>query len=577
MTIRLLCILLVAFALRVSLLNDITIDHDEEDVYRRFLSDETWWSIINGEARLNHHIPALLWAKLAMATFGNTLLSLRWPSFLMSMLSIALIYRLASWVFNSQVGWIAATLAVFNPYLLNYTTNFRGYCAMMFYILLAYTLTLHLRRQIQIKLVILIIIVMAVAQFNHLYATLAWFGLWWILLAEKGYQQRQRWFLLIGMTSSTMVLTGLFLLPNLLKLLTRTDIAIEIQRPSSPSTLASTLARFSNYQLDKLNLESPLTACILISLVLVASLVLLWGYPTSPRNGHILAWFYLPLVIYHLGHLFVLPQVLSRPRYFTFVAPFFVILLAYAIEQMSQFTIRWLPEKAQKLSGTYGLLLQTFFIGVIFVLWLNPFQAKLADDATGNWFAVAKYLKTELKPTDLLLCEAYQHNWWEVDYNDVNTNCLRNLQYWLDALDIPHIYPVDGLGVVTDPLQLQAVNPVHFQQISGVWLVLSDVPSDQPMPQAALDQFNRLGRTVIFPPPAKAALPAVSQHLHTLNDITPAADMQALHLLRLGQLAIFQGQQSQAEQAWLELERHRPHVSPELEWYIQEQLPTDKH
>lgn len=576
MNIRLLFVLLFAFALRVGFLNEMTIDHDEEDVYRRFLNEESWWPIVSGEARLNHHIPALLWTKLAMATLGNTLFSLRWPSLLMSMVSIALIYRLARWLFNSRIGLLAAVVAMFNPYILYYTYNFRGYCALMFFILVAYFLVIKLRRQATVGSMVLVVIIMAVAQFNHLYAALAWLGLWWILLAEEQHRRRQSWYLVIGMTVTAMILTALFSLPNLLKLIIGTDIAVEMQNPVHPPTLGLTIAWFSGYQLDDINIERPFIFYLLVWLVLMASLKLLWNllwhYPTNRRNGYILAWFYLPLVTYHLGHLFVLPQVIGRPRYFTFVVPFFVILLAYAIEQMSQFTIRWLPEKAQKLSGTYGLLLKIFFIGIIFLLWFNPFQAMITRDGTGNWFAVAKYLKTELKPTDLLLCEAYQHNWWEIDYNEVNTNCLRNLHYWLDALEIPHIYPVDSLGVVTDPRQLQAVNPVHFQQISGVWLVLSQVPPDQPVPQTALDQFNQLGRTVIFPPPTQAALPAVSQHLHTLNTITPASDMQALHQLRLGQLALFQGQQSQAEQAWLELERHRPHLSPEVKLYIQEQL-----
>lgn len=73
-------ILLIAFFLCQSALNDRAIDHDEEYEYSRFLDRQSPWQILIEDYELGLHVLAAIWAKSSIMLLGNTLFSLRWPS-----------------------------------------------------------------------------------------------------------------------------------------------------------------------------------------------------------------------------------------------------------------------------------------------------------------------------------------------------------------------------------------------------------------------------------------------------------------------------------------------------------------
>jgi hypothetical protein len=560
----------VAFFLRIYATNEKAIDHDEYDVYRRVLDDELLWQIPFGSARLNHHPLALFLAKSSMELLGNSLFSLRWPSICMSVISIIFIYKIAVWLFNRRVGIAAALLLTFNPFALYYTHNSRGYLAMMFYVLLAHYLALHAIRSNQKRYWLATGVVMTLAVYNHLYALLGWLGLFWTIFVQSFYKKRlslQLWGKMILTMLLSLTATLVLFLPILQRALTEDDIAVEMQEPSVAPSPFWTLSWFSGVDLDGLN-ANPIIFYVLITLVAITTLLILYNQPPNYRAYHLLGWFFLPLIIYHFGNWFIFPSILGRPRYFSFVLPFYLIILAVSPFELARFTEKFLPTQLNMAIIYYVVLL-----AVVLAFWIPPWREMYTRDATGNWPAVADYLSHQMQPLDIVICESFEHEWWSDNYLDQNGNCRRNIEYWLDTHHINLIYPVYNLGEISSYDKIKDFDPSTLARVRRIWVIVWGVPPDIKLDNQAYPEWNRFGRTVVLPPSLSSnAVEALMIHIEQLNSFSNDPTTQLIHHSRLALLAGIQGQTERVarEREYIEKLRKQLQIIPsELEQHLE--------
>ncbi len=567
----LITILFLAFFLRVYALNEVTIDHDEYDVYQRILSDETLWQIPFGDAQLNYHLLALIWSKAAVVVMGNSLFSLRWPSVWMSIVSIALIYQLGTWVLNKKVGLVAALLFTLNPYALHYAYNFRGYMGMMFYVMLAYYLAILALRLKQRRYWVGVVLVMALAVYNHLYAALGWAGLFWLVFWYSRYEQQSTLRLIKEMTLmmiSSLTIMLILSASILWRLYTENSGLIQPEIPAQFPSPLWTLSWFNGTGLDKLNPNNPTALYLSLLIVGFISLGLIFKRPSNYRAYCLLGWFFLPLLIYHLGNWLIFPSILGRPRYFSFVLPYFLLLLALWPFELARFTKKF---GAVRLGAAIGFLV----LGVIVSYWMLPLRERYDRDATDNWPAVSVYLSRHIQPTDIVLCESFDQGWWTRDYHDINGNCRYNIGYWLHTHQVSLIHPVENLGEISNYDSLTSLDIETLTRFHRVWIVMWGVPD-----RIAVDH-NRFGRTIVLPPPpASNAVEALSRHIEQLNRLTDDPEIRLIYHARLAQLANIQGQTSRVTEEWGHVEELRKKLtdtSPELQRYLetQKQLSSD--
>ncbi len=566
----LILVLLAAFFLRVYPTNEIALNHDEELVYRRILNDETVWQIPFGGARISHHVFALVVARGAMEIFGNFIFSLRWPSILMSVLSVVLIYKIGQWAFNKKVGIIAALLLTLNPYALYYTYNSRGYAAMMFYVLIVYYLAILAFRSNRWWYWVAIGTIMSLALYNHLYTVFAWPGLFWLILIWS-WQKKQLNLRLWKRMAITMIvslaLTVVLYSPILWRGYTNENsVIIEMQRPPVAPSPFWTLSWFSGSHLDELNPDQTVYY-LLMGLLIVGSGLILFNKPLNYRAYCLLGWFLLPLLIYHLGNWFIFPSILGRPRYFGFVLPFFLLIVAVSPFKLAKLTRRLLAGHP-RLTNVYYVI-----IPIVMALWIVPIREMYSREATGNWPGVSNYLSQNVHPLDIILCESFEHEWWNDDYYDQNGNCRRNIGYWLDTKQAEPLFPVRNLGYVSRYDDIKSFDVAQLTRHRQVWVVYWGIPADVDFGNVSFPEWDRFGRTVVIPPPpASNAVEAVMRHIEQLDKYYDEPKMRLIHHARLAQLASIQGETERAAEEWNYVERLQEEIEtipPELEQFLE--------
>ncbi len=511
-------ILFIAFYLQLLSANDIRIDHDEFDVYSRIINKEALWQIPFGKSLINYHIVALILAKASINVLGDSLFALRWPSICFGLLSIALIYRIGTWLINKPTGLSAAILLAFNPFALYYTSNSRGYLGMMCYVLLAYFLTIQAIKTNKMRYGFAIAIVMAVAIYNHLYAALAWPGLLWLGISHSGLKRLKFWFITVG--ASGLLLLVIFT-PLLIRSFYQQNRVVDWlwTRPLSPMT---TLNEMAGLNLISEN-ESPFI------FYLLATLVLLTLIPTRTKNlKYLWGWFLFPLAIYHLGNRFIFPSISAHTRYFTFVLPFLLLLIAEAIVNLDRKL--WVGQAKFLAPAKYILLL------VIVSSWLPIIQKLHYEAPNGNWVATANYLSKHLKLTDWVLCESFNHDNGERFIYNWTKDCKRNLTYWLKVRQVKHLYPITILESATNYDEMMAHAELLHQR-GRVWVIVGQIPPAKVPLDPTWPHFSRFGASAIMLPPADSTvLKGTINQLERLNSLADSPDGQLFYRSRLAKL-----------------------------------------
>jgi uncharacterized membrane protein len=574
--ILILIVLLLAFFLATYATNEIAIHLDEYTVYSKDMRHESLWQMpLLGNNPASHHLLAVFLAKGSIDIWGDTLFSLRWPSILMSVMSIALTYKIGSWSFDKKVGIGAALLLTFNPYALFYAHDSRGYTGMMFYALVAYYLAICAVQSTQKRYWIAIGAVMSAAVYNHLYAALAWPGLFWVVFVYL--RHRRQWSIrLWGQMILTMIfsLVGTLILysPVIWHAAEEQDVAVEMQYPSDAPSPISTLAEFNGLSLERL--DQVTIVYFLIILAAIACLLIVFSRQSNYRVYFIIGWFFLPLIIYHFGNWFVFPSILARPRYFSFVLPYYLLLLAALPFELAKFTPKYVP-------GQLGTAISYLILPVIVASWIPPLSEMYTRQTTGNWLAVSRYLRSHKQPSDIILCESFKHEWWKGSYHDLNRSCHLSVQYWLSANQRGLPYPVSDLGLISRYDALETIDPANLARFRRIWVVVWNVPPDVNLAGHAFPEWDRFGRTVVLPPSsASNAVEALMAQIEQLDHLSADPTMHLIHHVRLAQLASIQGQtQRVAEELnYVEiLQEELQTISPELEQYLETEKQALDH
>jgi hypothetical protein len=247
--------------------------------------------------------------------------------------------------------------------------------------------------------------------------------------------------------------------------------------------------------------------------------------------------------------------------------PYFLLIVAVSPFELTKFTKRVLPGQP-RLANVYYLLLP-----IIIAFWIIPIREMYSRDATGNWPGVADYLSQHVQHFDIVLCESFEHEWWNDDYLDQNGNCRRNIAYWLDTYQAGSLYPVRNLGYVSSYDEIKSFDPANLARYRQVWVVFWGIPPDVNLGNQAFPEWDRFGRTVVIPPPpASDAVEAVVMHIEQLDDFYDDPSTQLIHHARLALLASVRGQTKQATEDWDHVEKLRKElqtISPPLEQFLE--------
>jgi hypothetical protein len=492
-------------------------------------------------------------------------------------MSIALTYKIGSWLFDKKVGIVAALLLIFNPYAMYYSHDSRGYTAMMFYVLVAYYLTICAIQSTQKRYWIAVGAVMSAAVYNHLYAALAWAGLFWIVFIysrHKGQWSPRLW----GQAILTLVfsLVGALILysPLIWHAAEANDVAVEMQNPSAAPSPIATLSWFNGVDLEGLNRNHPAVVYFLIALAAITCLSIVFSRRSNYRVYYLMGWFFLPLIIYHFGNWFVLPSILARPRYFSFVLPCYLLLLAALPFELAKFTRKFVPGYV----GTAGSYL---ILPIIVAFWIPSLSELYARDVPGNWLAVSRYLESHRQRSDIVLCESFEHDWSKDSYHDLNRNCHLTVQYWLAANQRSLPYPVSDLGLISRYSTIESIDPANLARYRRVWLVVWNVPPDVNLDDHAFPEWDRFGRTMVLPPPsASNAVEALMAHIEQLDQWSADPTTHLVNHVRLAQLANIQGQTQRVadELNYAEIWQGKLQtISPELEQYLEAEKQVLNH
>ena len=564
------CLLLLAFALRVWVLDDRTISHNELRQYRQNLSDAPLWQIPFGEGRVGAHLAALLMAKGSAELLGDTLFSLRWPGVCLSLMNIALVYRIGCWLLDNKAGLGAAFLLTISPMAVSAAYEFKGYNAMVFFVLLAYLLSIRGLQKRSRRYWYLAGVAWALAVYSHLYSALAWFGLAGVIILW--YRQRtSHWRHLvrdatlplgsgaIGIVAATAAALG----PAVFRLLSAAlqgnlpDISA-IYRPQQAdqaATFISSLLWFGGMTTIGNAPGEPAVAYLLLGL---AGLTLLLATVRRrvDRVIAILGALVLPFVVYHIIN-WLRPDIVGRESYFGYTLPFFLYLVVSAPFQIRDAPARvpWVSRVGCWLSGA------AIIVGVAWS-WGPSLSQYFVTETEGNWTPVAAYLAERVTARDLILCEPFDHVWGP-DYEVAVGPCERSLTYWMRAKGQRLIYGIKPLVEASDYEDLSA-NLRVANRFDNVWLVLFEVPPGAQIQDAngrPYPEWNRFGRTVVIGPPKDVRIvDALTIHLEQLSAWSPAAASQLFYHMRLAQLANMLGQTERAGQEWQRVEMLRPLV-----------------
>jgi 4-amino-4-deoxy-L-arabinose transferase-like glycosyltransferase len=561
-------ILLLGLVLRVAVLNDATINHDELYQYERDLRHSSLWQIPLSLLRIGDHAPAMLMAKASSSLLGDSLFSLRWPVACMSLLSVVLIFKVAGRLFGDKASLTSAFLLSVSPYAVSFAYDFRGYTGLVFYPLLACYFSMRAIETARWWRWLGIAALWAAATYNHVCGVLAWPGITLVVLTwaatRRSPTHTTRTTAGLVLSSLTGILAGIIIPtgPAIVRFalaaisgMPHDTTAIYIsQNPDLPATLWSTLLAFSGVYLDRIRVDSP-APYLLIALIGLSALLSLRRRRLSLVLC-LMVWWLLPFAVIAIGQLLI-PSLAVRDRYLIFALPAFLMVVALAPAQLDQALQRWLPH-----SRTACRISAIPIVTIVAVLWVVSFARFYEVETNGSWTAVMSYLAPRLDARDLMLCEPYNRDTVSADQLSTKV-CQRNITYWSRAKGVGLLYPVLPLEQAGD-YQAIASNLQAASRLGRVWLVVFDVPPDVAVRlqgAGGVREWERIGTTLLLPPPEDVTLvQAMMVHLEHLSRLPHTPKTLLDYHLQMAQLAAVQGMADRAQQEWQAAEQIYPDV-----------------
>ncbi len=544
----LIVILLLAFTLRLYGLDDVAIDNDESYDYHRWIS-VSFRAIMVDDLVLNNQTLAHISARGSILLLGNSLFALRWPSVCLSILSVALIYKMTARLFGKAAGVVSGLLLALSPYPIFFAHNFRGYMGVMMLPLLVYLLALVALETGQWRYWVALGLASVAMMYTHLFTTLAWLNLALFLGLVRweglGRLRKPSW----PQLGVSFAITGLFLgvlytpvwskmvlavmNPGQAKL---TDF-IWVQHPEVSASVWYNLWLFNGYwQKGSLTGQG---VYVVLALVAVGSLI-----GVRQRAGAkvllVLAWTFLPfLEIWLAGQIW--PNFWVRPNYVSYTLPPLLMLAALAIAELPNYGVfKRLP--------AFGVMLVPVILLVIF--WSAALREYYQVFAGADWQAIGNFLRRNSAQDDLIVCQRYPQPWREVDA-ELEDLCTRTLNYRAKA-------DVKGFTTISTSFDLvfnllPQTNTGVINRLGRVWLVLWHVPERPEIPPAHSAnwlEFDHFGRAfVIQTDPHQSYVANLAEVLTAIRSTHQTPDQQYSYSLLIAPLAAASGNPEAAKAA----------------------------
>ena len=573
----LLVITLLAFALRLRLLEDLSLLDDESHSLTLYIQQPV-------QNIFTHYTPGNHWLATAvghlMAKVGPHRFLVRWPAVLFGTLSIPLIGLIGRWIFKNRIDSVlAALLLCTSAFHLQWSQQFRGYSALLFFaslaILLLYkSLQTHKNRYL-VELCLALVLMVT----SHLFGVLMLIVIATNLLGWSGLKRitqpkqtaSKKWVILSLIICLIMIGGGswfgktyvidLFHEPPEASLLQR----IHYQRLAFASTLPQVVDFLTGISVAFTTQRNEAIALILFYGVSLAGVLL--SFSRYPRNTLLLAsWLFIPILSVVVAE-FTIAGFFVFDRFLIFILPAWFLLATRGLTEGGRGLVTQLGAGQ---SSRPILWIMVIVIGGGYFIWLNSrmAQAYFTFRTAHDWRQISTHLVQHATPSDVIVCKELRSD--QASHLEAEDECIRELKHRLDDLGFALPFPLKQLeaAISSDGL---ARYLKQRSQSGTVWLVLwgsplpppSTTPSYLPIasearvrtiaflaPNPTLIRFDRLGETLLLKSKAGPTLAAnLEQILRYLTQLDTASPDRFNDLLHLAQVLAFQGKAIEAQTA----------------------------
>ena len=345
-------------------------------------------------------------------TFNSDPFWARLPSALLGAATVALLYLLGRRLFGRATGLAAALLLAVAPYHVWYAQDARPYAALACYSLLTLTFFERLLRQEKPSpwTVLGFTIATILNLYNHLFALFPLFvevtaGVVWLALSwrrarrdDGAARRRALWTaggLLGGAAVALVAAAPLF--DGVARYIVQGgpidggDVPIRL----TPGAVVDLLGLFGSGR------GWPL---LLTVALFVAGLGLL-AYRRDPFLGVGLAWLVLPLALLWLAH----PHHMFIPRYFLFMQPVYLLLVAYGLVGLAGRLGALLarPAVSSRKGVSSRTALTAVAVAVMAVVTFTPAWRSYAVEKVNDWSAICSYLHRDAGLGDAITGNSY--------------------------------------------------------------------------------------------------------------------------------------------------------------------------
>lgn len=473
--VALLVMCLMAFGLRLHLLEDVILTDDEEVSQVLYVQQPARYILTDYHPN-NHWLMSVLGH--LMGQLGPQRFLLRWPAVFLGTLAVPLIaltgYRLFK---NWRDALIAALLLSISAFHIQWSQQFRGYSALLFFALLAF-LELHQALQTGHRrywVGFLAALVLAIA--SHLYGVLMLIVtvvilVSWSWLDSKIKTQRTSILITCAIACVTVAYFIWF---------GKTQI---INIHHSPPQ--ATLPQLIRYQVRAFGPTLPQVDDFLKETAVaftahhneLFALILFWGlglagtalsFRRFPHRSLWLAvWLILPIVVVIIAE-FAIAGFFVYDRYLIFTLPAWILLTTTSLTAGSSWLAsRLLPTRRYRVA-----LVSLLLISSLSYLVLRNFektQHYFADRAGNDWRGVAAYLAGQVAEHDLIICKQLPHR-WPPPRLDLGDPCTEELRRRLSELNLSPEFPIRQLEIIAAPSTGLQFRP-QAQRPGAVWIVL---------------------------------------------------------------------------------------------------------
>jgi 4-amino-4-deoxy-L-arabinose transferase-like glycosyltransferase len=504
----LLAVCLLAFALRLHLLEDIFLNEDEEKSLRLYVQqpvDHIW----------AHYDPNNHWLMSGLGhglgQWGQQRFWLRWPSVLFGVLAVPLTALAGGRLLGSRsYGLLAAFWLAVSAFHLHWSQQFRGYSALLFFALLSLLLLYQALRTGRQAYWWGFLGSMAFTLVSHLYGVLvlivalAVMASWlWPHQRTRGkYLRQNRWAWTVCSLAPVLVAYliwfGQVYVINFYHASPKATWTQQIyyQWLALGPTIPEIIDFLKGLALAFTTHPNERMAVVLFSGLGLAGLAV--ASARLPRAALFLGlWLLGPLIVVSLAE-FAVAGFFVFSRFLIFVLPAWLLLAAVSLTA----GIRWLAARLAPAGQSRTLV----FVGLLLsclaytsLLNLKAVQAYFGVQASNDWRSVAAYLASRVGPQDLIICDRLLRRTPPASPGD--NSCVLELRRRLAAL----VTPAPAAQIVAAD-ELEPFFRRRSPKTGAVWVVIWGVNGPLSSPTALT--FDRLGYTTLFKIESKRTLGA---------------------------------------------------------------------